>query len=104
MSDVAAGSEGLELADVACVDHEMVEDHELEPKQLVDIPNLANAYSCVRDEVPVRDVFTRKVSAQFRELQIGPLVLNSFLGQDNSVLFYTCESLYNIAKQRAPHI
>ncbi|KAH0470875.1 hypothetical protein IEQ34_000598 [Dendrobium chrysotoxum] len=30
--------------------------------------------------------------------QIGPLVLNSFLGQDYSVRFYTCESLYNIAK------
>ncbi|KAI0523256.1 hypothetical protein KFK09_005650 [Dendrobium nobile] len=30
--------------------------------------------------------------------QIGPPVLNSFLDQDNSVRFYACEALYNIAK------
>ncbi|XP_020596344.1 protein VAC14 homolog [Phalaenopsis equestris] len=30
--------------------------------------------------------------------QIGPPVINSFLDHDNSVRFYACEALYNIAK------
>ncbi|PKU73679.1 hypothetical protein MA16_Dca013259 [Dendrobium catenatum] len=67
MTDDDARSEGSELAEAACVEHEMVEEHELEPKQEVDIHDLANAYSSVRDGAPVRDLSSCELFAQFHE-------------------------------------